>query len=63
VPLQAIALVAIERQPPSPDNRLLFPGARGGYLDLPNFRDHHRKPAQRGTITPTRDAKAGDGET
>jgi len=48
VPLQAIALDAIERQPPSPNNRLLFPGARGGYLDLPNFRDHHWKPAQRG---------------
>jgi hypothetical protein len=47
VPLQAIALDAIERQPPSRDNPLLFPGERGGYLDLHNFRDHHRKPAQR----------------
>ena len=26
---------------------LLFPGERGGYLDLHNFRDHHWKPAQR----------------
>jgi integrase len=46
VPLQAIALDAIERQPPSPNNPLLFPGERGGYLDLHNFRDHHWKPAQ-----------------
>jgi integrase len=46
VPLQAIALDAIERQPPSPNNPLLFPGDRGGYLDLHNFRDHHWKPAQ-----------------
>ncbi len=47
VPLQAIALDAIERQPPSRHNPLLFPGERGGYLDLHNFRDHHWKPAQR----------------
>jgi integrase len=47
VPLQAIALDAIERQPPSRRNPLLFPGERGGYLDLHNFRDHHWKPAQR----------------
>jgi integrase len=46
VPLQAIALDAIGRQPPSPNNPLLFPGERGGYLDLHNFRDHHWKPAQ-----------------
>jgi Phage integrase family len=46
VPLQAIALDAIERQPPSRHNPLLFPGERGGYLDLHNFRDHHWKPAQ-----------------
>jgi integrase len=45
VPLQAIALDAIERQPPS-RHPLLFPGERGGYLDLHNFRDHHWKPAQ-----------------
>jgi integrase len=46
VPLQAIALDAIERQPPRRHNPLLFPGERGGYLDLHNFRDHHWKPAQ-----------------
>ena len=47
MPLQAIALDAIERQPPSRRNPLLFPGERGGYLDLHNFRDHRWKPAQR----------------
>jgi integrase len=47
VPLQAIALDPIERQPPSRSNPLLFPGERGGHLDLHNFRDHHWKPAQR----------------
>jgi integrase len=47
VPLQAIALNAINRQLSQPDSPLLFPGERGGYLDLHNFRDHHWKPAQR----------------
>jgi len=45
VPLQAIALDAIDRQPPS-RSPLLFPGDRGSHLDLHNFRDHHWKPAQ-----------------
>jgi hypothetical protein len=47
VPLQAIALDAINRQPSQRHSPLLFPGERGGYLDLHNFRDHHWKPAQR----------------
>jgi len=47
VPLQAIALDAIDRQPPSPHSRLLFPAERGGYLDLHNFRNREWKPAQR----------------
>jgi len=34
VPLQAIALDAIEQQPSSPHSPLLFPAERGGYLDL-----------------------------
>jgi len=46
VPLQAIALDAIEGQPTSPHSPLVFPAERGGYLDLHNFRDHHWKPAQ-----------------
>jgi len=47
VPLQAIALDAIERQPTSPHSPLLFPAERGGYLDLHNFRNREWKPAQR----------------
>jgi len=46
VPLQAIALNAIERQPSSPQSPLLFPAERGGYLDLHNFRNREWKPAQ-----------------
>ncbi len=46
VPLQAIALEAIARQPPHPHSPLVFPAERGGYLDLHNFRDRHWKPAQ-----------------
>jgi integrase len=47
VPLQAIALDAIEQQPPSPYSPLLFPAERGGYLDVHNFRNREWKPAQR----------------
>src|SRR5216117_2050266 len=46
VPLQAIALDALERQPPNPHSPLLFPAERGGYLDLHNFRNREWKPAQ-----------------
>jgi integrase len=46
VPLQAIALEAIERQPSSPRSPLVFPAERGGYLDLHNFRNREWKPAQ-----------------
>ena len=47
VPLQAIALDAIDCQPPSPRSPLLFPAERGGYLDLHNFRNREWTPAQR----------------
>jgi integrase len=47
VPLQTIALEAIEHQPASPHSPLLFPAERGGYLDLHNFRNREWKPAQR----------------
>jgi len=47
VPLQAIALDAMEHQPSSPHSPLLFPAERGGYLDLHNFRNREWKPAQR----------------
>ena len=46
MPLQAIALDAIEGQPTSPHSPLLFPAERGGYLDLHNFRNRAWKPAQ-----------------
>jgi integrase len=46
VPLQAIALAALERLPANPATPLLFPSSRGGYLDLHNFRNRQWKPAQ-----------------
>jgi integrase len=47
VPLQAIALDAIARQPAGRQSVLVFPAERGGYLDLHNFRNREWKPAQR----------------
>jgi integrase len=46
VPLQTIALQAIERQRSSPNRALVFPAERGGYLDLHNVRNREWKPAQ-----------------
>jgi integrase len=46
VPLQTIALEAIERQPSRRQSALVFAAERGGYLDLHNFRNRERKPAQ-----------------
>ena len=46
MPLQARALDALERLPADGDSLLLFPGERGGYLDLHNFRTREWKPAQ-----------------
>jgi integrase len=46
VPLQTIALEAIEQQPSSRHSTLVFPAQRGGYLDLHNFRNREWKPAQ-----------------
>jgi integrase len=55
VPLQTIALAALDELPPSPHCPLVFPSARGGYLDLHNFRNRDWKPAQRAAgITPLR---------
>ena len=46
VPLQSMALAALEELPPRPDSPLVFPAPRGGYLDLRNFRNREWKPAQ-----------------
>jgi hypothetical protein len=46
VPLQTIALEAIEQQPATRQGALVFPAERGGYLDLHNFRNREWKPAQ-----------------
>jgi hypothetical protein len=44
VPLQAMALEALRRLPPS-ESPLVFPNSRGGYIDLHNFRQRHWRPA------------------
>jgi integrase len=46
VPLQTIALEALEHQVSSQRSALVFPAGRGGYLDLHNFRNREWKPAQ-----------------
>jgi len=46
VPLQTIALQALERQPSTRRSGLVFPAERGGYVDLHNFRNREWKPAQ-----------------
>ena len=45
VPLQAVALAALDQLPES-DGALLFPAPRGGYIDLHNFRAREWRPAQ-----------------
>jgi integrase len=46
VPLQAKALDALDRLPPS-KNEILFPNARGGRIDFRSFGRRHWKPAQK----------------
>jgi integrase len=55
VPLQSIALAALERLPANGRSPLVFPSANGGYFDLHNFRNRYWKPAQLAAgITPLR---------
>ncbi len=46
VPLQARALDALDRVKDGDGSRLLFPGERGGYLDIHHFRPFQWRPAQ-----------------
>ena len=55
LPLQAIALDALEQLPAGSGTDLLFPSLRGAYFDLHNFRTREWKPAQLAAgITPIR---------
>jgi integrase len=46
VPLQTIALAALERLPANAGSPLVFSSPNGGYFDLHNFRNRYWKPAQ-----------------
>src|SRR5439155_6146718 len=55
VPLQTRALEALDRARDSNGSPRVFPGARGGYLDIHHFRPFQWRPAQKvAGITPTR---------
>jgi integrase len=55
VPLQTIALAALERLPANGRSRLVFPSPNVGYFDLHNFRNRYWKPAHLAAgITPLR---------
>jgi integrase len=55
VPLQARALDALDRVGDGNGSPLLFPGERGGYLDIHHFRPFRWRPAQQAVgITPLR---------
>jgi integrase len=56
VPLQAMALEALDPLRPREGSPLLFPNARGGHLDFRNFNRRHWKPVQKTVgIEPLRD--------
>ena len=55
VPLQAWALEALDRIMDGNGSQLLFPGERGGYVDIHHFRPFQWRPAQNAAgLTPTR---------
>jgi len=55
VPLQARALDALDRIKNGNGSSLLFPGERGGYLDIHHFRPYQWRPAQKAAgISPLR---------
>ncbi len=56
VPLQAIALEALDQLRAREDRSVLFPNADGGHLDFRNFNRRHWKPVQKAAgIDPLRD--------
>jgi integrase len=56
VPLQAIALAALDQLGADRESQLLFPSRPGGYFDLHNFRNRYWTPAQiaAGIVPPRR---------
>src|SRR2546426_2081793 len=64
VPLQAVALAALDQLSTDRESQLLFPSLRGGYFDLHNFRNRYWKPAQiaAGIAPPRRSEERRGGE-
>jgi integrase len=54
VPLTALAVAALDDVPPRLDTRLVFPGPRGGHINLRNFRRREWHPALDAADVPSR---------